>query len=136
MKLSPPENFPTQAVVTASPPQTTTAPPRSLFTMLIALIKALRPKQASKNLFLYAALVFAGRLFDGTAFLRVTLAFALFTAITGSVYLLNDLLDVEQDRQHPTKCRRPLASGTLPVGLAQKVFVHQVFLSARRTAVP
>jgi 4-hydroxybenzoate polyprenyltransferase len=69
------------------------------------------------------ALVFAGELFHGTAFLRVTLAFLLFTAVSGSVYLLNDLLDAEQDRQHPKKRSRPIASGALPTGVARVAMV-------------
>jgi 4-hydroxybenzoate polyprenyltransferase len=84
----------------------------------IALFKAIRPKQATKNLFVFAALVFAGKLFDGPLFGKVTLAFLLFTLVAGSVYLLNDTLDVEQDRQHPKKCKRPIASGELPVPVA------------------
>lgn len=87
-------------------------------TITAALFKAIRPKQATKNLFLYAALVFAGKLSDLALFSRVTLAFLLFTGVAGSVYLLNDLLDVEQDRRHPDKRKRPIASGQLPVPVA------------------
>jgi 4-hydroxybenzoate polyprenyltransferase len=86
--------------------------------LLKALFHAIRPKQATKNLFVYTALVFSGELFHSMPFWRVTLAFLLFTAVAGSVYLLNDILDVEQDRQHPTKCKRPIASGKLPLALA------------------
>ncbi|HLV81336.1 MAG TPA: decaprenyl-phosphate phosphoribosyltransferase [Chthonomonadaceae bacterium] len=86
--------------------------------LLKALVIALRPKQATKNLFVYAALVFAGKLFDLTQLARVTVAFLLFTLVTGSVYLFNDLQDVEQDRLHPKKRYRPIASGRLPAGLA------------------
>lgn len=85
----------------------------------IALLKAIRPKQATKNLFVYAALVFAGKTFDLLLFGKVTLAFLLFVAVSGSIYLLNDILDVEQDRQHPEKKHRPIASGDLPVSVAQ-----------------
>lgn len=88
-----------------------------------ALIKAMRPKQATKNLFLYAALVFVGKLFDLRMFAQVTLAFLLFTLVAGSVYLFNDLLDVEQDRQHPEKRNRPIASGRLPVPVAKVALV-------------
>ncbi len=90
---------------------------------LSALIRGLRPKQAAKNLFVYAALVFANRLFDPQAFLRVTLAFVLFSAVSGSVYLLNDILDVELDRRHPKKRLRPIASGDLPIPLARVALV-------------
>jgi 4-hydroxybenzoate polyprenyltransferase len=92
--------------------------------ILVTLIKAIRPKQATKNLFLYAALVFAGsHYWSVQSFSRVTLAFLLFTCVSGSVYLLNDLLDVEQDREHPTKRNRPIASGALPMGLAKVAFL-------------
>ncbi len=91
--------------------------------VLSALVRAIRPKQAPKNLFVYTALVFAGQLFQSAQFLRATLAFLLFTAVAGSVYLLNDLLDVEQDRLHPRKRLRPIASGELPVPLAWVAFV-------------
>ncbi len=86
--------------------------------IVVSLLKAIRPKQATKNLFLYAALIFTGRIFEPALFIKVTVGFLLFTAVAGGVYLLNDILDVEQDRQHPTKCRRPIASGQLPVPLA------------------
>ena len=88
-----------------------------------ALVRALRPHQAAKNLFLYAALVFTGHLFNAAQFLRVTAAFLLFSLAAGSIYILNDLLDVEADRHHPKKRFRPLASGALPVGLARIALV-------------
>lgn len=93
------------------------------FSVLRALVKAMRPKQATKNLFLFAALVFTGQLFQPTALLKVLFAFLLFTLTAGSIYLLNDLLDVEADRQHPKKCKRPIASGELPVPLAWSAMV-------------
>jgi len=90
---------------------------------LLALCRGLRPKQAAKNLFVYAALVFSNKLFDLHAFGRVTLGFLLFSLVSGSVYLLNDILDVEQDRLHPRKRLRPIASGDLPVPLARAALV-------------
>lgn len=91
--------------------------------VVAALIKAVRPKQATKNLFVYTALVFAGQLFQLGQFVRATVGFLLFTFVAGSIYLLNDLLDVEQDRLHPKKRLRPIASGNLPVPLAWAAFV-------------
>ena len=91
--------------------------------IVVAFVKAVRPKQATKNLFVYTALVFAGQLFHVSQFLRATIGFLLFTAVAGSIYLLNDLQDVEQDRQHPKKCKRPIASGSLPIPLAWVGFV-------------
>ncbi len=87
-----------------------------------ALIEAIRPKQAPKNLFVYGALVFVGKLFDLRLFGRVTLAFVLFTLVAGSVYLLNDILDIDQDRRHPKKKNRPIASGRLPIPIAWVAF--------------
>jgi len=92
---------------------------KRLIVILNALILGLRPKQAAKNLFVYAALVFANRLTDRDSFLRVTAAFALFCLASGSVYLLNDILDVEEDRRHPKKRFRAIASGALPVPIAR-----------------
>lgn len=86
--------------------------------LLPAMVKAIRLKQSPKNLFVFAALVFAGKLFDLRMLALTVGAFVLFTLAAGSVYLLNDILDVEQDRRHPTKCRRPIASGALPVSIA------------------
>src|SRR5262245_46457633 len=76
--------------------------------MLRALLKALRPHQWFKNLFVAAPLVFGKHLLNDPAGLwRNALAVALFCALSGAVYLLNDLVDVERDRLHPTKRHRP-----------------------------
>lgn len=99
-----------------------TAPAGRRGNIVAALLKAVRPRQATKNLFVYTALVFAGQLFQTGQFLRATVGFLLFTAVAGSIYLLNDLLDVEQDRLHPKKRLRPIASGELPVPLAWAAF--------------
>lgn len=85
---------------------------------LSGLLKTLRPKQWTKNSFIFAALVFDLKLFQGEPFIRTILGFVLLCLISGTVYLINDLVDIEKDRQHPTKRNRPLASGQLPVHLA------------------
>ncbi len=82
------------------------------------LLISLRPGQWTKNLLVFAALIFGERLFDRTADLRVAMAFVIFCALSGVVYLVNDILDRENDRRHPLKARRPIASGALPVGTA------------------
>ena len=87
--------------------------------MLVAIIKATRPHQWVKNLFVLAPLVFAEQALDFGHLWRAALAFAVFSALSGCVYLLNDLNDVEQDRQHPTKRHRPIASGALPIPVAR-----------------
>ena len=81
--------------------------------MLRGLLKTMRPKQWAKNVFLYAALVFDEKLFQGRAFLQTTAGVALFCLLSGCVYLINDLVDMDKDRQHPKKRTRPLASGQL-----------------------
>jgi 4-hydroxybenzoate polyprenyltransferase len=86
--------------------------------MLRALLKTMRPRQWTKNTFVFAALVFDGKLFHLTDFLRTLAGFGLFCIISSAVYIFNDLLDVEADRLHPVKKNRPIASGRLPVPVA------------------
>ena len=85
----------------------------------IALLAAsLRPEQWTKNLLLFAGLIFGGRLLDPGALGSATAAFAVFCALSGAMYLVNDIWDRDADRRHPLKQARPLASGALPVGAA------------------
>lgn len=86
---------------------------------ILGLIKTMRPRQWTKNVIIFAGLVFDGQAFIPDSLLRVTAAFALLCLISGSVYIVNDLVDVESDRQHPTKRRRPIASGQVPLNVAQ-----------------
>lgn len=83
-----------------------------------ALLRALRPAQWVKNAFVLAPLVFARRLFDLVAVERALLATAAFCVASAAVYLLNDLRDREEDRKHPLKRHRPIASGELAVPAA------------------
>lgn len=87
--------------------------------MLLTLMKAMRPRQWIKNGFVFAALIFDGQLFLTEPLLRTTLGFALLCAASSAVYLMNDIVDLEADRGHPTKRLRPLASGALSVGIAR-----------------
>lgn len=77
------------------------------------LLKSMRPKQWIKNVFVWAALVFDRKLFQAEYFLPTLAAFVIFCLISSAVYLMNDLLDIERDRQHPVKRNRPLASGRM-----------------------
>ncbi|HUW95089.1 MAG TPA: UbiA family prenyltransferase, partial [Anaerolineae bacterium] len=77
------------------------------------LLITMRPKQWTKNLFIFVALVFDLKLLDPIYVARTVLAFIIFCVLSGGVYLINDLTDVEKDRQHPVKRTRPLASGKL-----------------------
>jgi 4-hydroxybenzoate polyprenyltransferase len=78
-----------------------------------ALFVALRPRQWIKNVFVFAALVFAGELNDPEAVLRVCAAFGVFCLLSSSAYLFNDVRDREADRAHPRKRRRPIAAGEI-----------------------
>ena len=86
--------------------------------MLKYLLKAMRPRQWTKNSFVFFALIFDKQLFHVDAFLKTLEGFFLFCLISSAVYLFNDIADVEADRQHPEKKHRPLASGKLPVSVA------------------
>lgn len=80
---------------------------------LRAILKTMRPRQWTKNLVVYAALIFDGKFLELDLFLKTTAIFVLFCLVSSSVYLLNDLVDIEKDRAHPIKRHRPLASGAL-----------------------
>jgi len=82
------------------------------------LLNALRPGQWTKNLLVFAGLLFGMQLFVPSAVLRALAAFAIFCGLSGVVYLLNDILDRDSDRRHPLKSKRPIASGALSVHAA------------------
>jgi 4-hydroxybenzoate polyprenyltransferase len=74
----------------------------------------MRPRQWTKNGFIFAPLIFDVKLFQLEPFLRTTIGFIFLCLISGTVYLINDLVDVEKDRRHPIKKNRPIASGQVP----------------------
>jgi 4-hydroxybenzoate polyprenyltransferase len=82
------------------------------------LFVSLRPEQWTKNLLVFAALIFAVELGNRRAVLTATGAFAIFCILSGVVYLINDIMDRESDRRHPLKRRRPIAAGALTVRTA------------------
>jgi 4-hydroxybenzoate polyprenyltransferase len=86
--------------------------------MLKAILKTMRPRQWTKNVFVLAALVFDRQLFTLDSVLRSVGGMLLFCLLSSSVYIINDIRDVEADRQHPVKRNRPIASGKLPVPVA------------------
>ena len=93
----------------------TTVPGRSLaFSLLISL----RPDQWTKNLLVFAGLLFGKRLLDPASVADATAAFVIFCALSGAIYLVNDIVDRDTDRRHPLKSQRPLASGALSVPVA------------------
>ena len=91
--------------------------------MPAALLKAMRPKQWAKNIFVYAGLFFDGKALEPLWLWRSTLAFVVFCMVSSAVYLVNDLADIEKDRIHPTKRLRPLASGALRPSVARAAAV-------------
>jgi 4-hydroxybenzoate polyprenyltransferase len=97
--------------------------------MLKYILKAMRPKQWVKNVFVFAALVFDRKLLDLDAFLITLGAFFLFCLLASSVYLINDILDRESDLNHPVKKNRPIASGKLPIPIALSVAIVLVLVS-------
>ncbi|HPB32640.1 MAG TPA: UbiA family prenyltransferase, partial [Candidatus Sumerlaeota bacterium] len=86
--------------------------------MLLPLLESMRPRQWTKNLLLFAGVIFTRNLSNLVLLGRSIAGFALFCALSGAVYLVNDLKDVEADRLHPRKKNRPIASGRLSPGLA------------------
>jgi 4-hydroxybenzoate polyprenyltransferase len=95
-------------------------PARSL---AISLVLSLRPSQWTKNLIVFAGLIFGQRLLDPGAILIAGAAFVVFCALSGVVYLVNDIADREADRIHPLKRFRPIASGAVPVSAALSLAV-------------
>ena len=100
--------------------------------MLTALLVSLRPRQWVKNLFVFAGLIFGEQLLNPLAGATALATFAVFCALSGVVYLINDVADRERDRLHPIKRLRPIASGRLPVSVA--VGAAAVLLAVSLTA--
>jgi decaprenyl-phosphate phosphoribosyltransferase len=92
--------------------------PRALARLPAGLLRTARPRQWLKNVLVVAAPVAAGRMLGPAALVQLALVFVLFTAAASAVYLINDARDADADRAHPVKCRRPVASGQVPVPLA------------------
>lgn len=86
--------------------------------ILLAIIQEMRPKQWTKNLLLFAGVIFAHRLGQFDRVLSAAGAFAIFCGLSGAIYLFNDIRDADSDRQHPLKRKRPIASGALSMHTA------------------
>jgi len=86
--------------------------------LLWGIIKSIRPRQWIKNFAIFAALIFSGSLFDQNALIKSISAFILFCTFSSATYMLNDVFDIERDKLHPFKRRRPIALGLVPVPLA------------------
>lgn len=83
-----------------------------------SIIRLLRPSHYLKNLFVFIPTFFGGALLSGSAVFHSTLGFVLFSIAASSIYVFNDLSDVEDDKKHPQKCKRPIASGEVSVKFA------------------
>lgn len=97
--------------------------------MLKYIFKAMRPRQWTKNAFVFAALVFDRQFFILQSLERTLITFVIFCLISSSVYLFNDIMDVEADRNHPIKKNRPIASGKLPISVASVVSLILLLIS-------
>ena len=103
-------------------PQHLSSPRRLLIKTVFPHVAALRPRQWTKNLVVFAAPLFAFRI-DWHAFLNSSLALVLFCCAASSFYLLNDIADAKSDRQHPVKCKRPIAAGLVSISAATRIAV-------------
>jgi 4-hydroxybenzoate polyprenyltransferase len=86
--------------------------------LLIGLLKTMRPRQWTKNVFVFVALFFDGKVLDVSSVLHTLSAFVLLCLMSSAVYIMNDLSDLENDRQHPVKRKRPLPAGQLSPTIA------------------
>lgn len=95
-----------------------------------ALFKLIRPKQWIKNTFVLIPIFFSGNLFDGHKLTAGIITFLAYCFAASSIYCFNDLVDVEADRRHPVKCKRPIASGAISVPQAYMLMALMFILSA------
>lgn len=98
--------------------QDAVAPQRGITTIALGLLRSMRPRQWTKNGFVFAALLFDGKLFQREPVIASIFGFAIFCLLSSAVYLINDSVDAPVDRLHPTKRNRPIARGDVPVPLA------------------
>lgn len=97
---------------------------------MIKYLKLLRIEQWVKNIFVFVPLFFSGKIFEFSLFIESLFAFAVFSLTASSIYIINDYIDIEADRKHPIKRRRPLASGAISKSVARLVFVGLLCLIA------
>lgn len=98
-------------------------------------LRILRPAQWLKNFFVFAPLVFGGELFDGSALLAAVITFFAFSFAASSIYCFNDIHDVADDRRHPEKCHRPIASGAVSIPEAYALMFVMLALSIAAIAL-
>lgn len=84
--------------------------------MFADVIRLLRPRQWTKNLAVFAGIIFSGTLTNHAYFLKVCLAFVALCLVSGGLYAFNDVIDADRDCEHPVKCKRPIAAGRISKG--------------------
>ncbi|MVZ60995.1 decaprenyl-phosphate phosphoribosyltransferase [Sphingobacterium humi] len=93
------------------------------------ILKLLRPKQWSKNLFIFLPLFFAGQIQDPNLILNCLVTFAAFSFMASAIYGINDVVDVKEDRLHPKKSKRPIASGRISIPVAILISMLLILIS-------
>lgn len=93
------------------------------------ILKLLRPKQWSKNLFIFLPLFFAGQIQDPNLILNCLVTFAAFSFMASAIYCINDVVDVKEDRLHPKKSKRPIASGRISIPVAILISMLLILIS-------
>lgn len=103
-----------------------------MYSLFKDILVEMRIRQYTKNIFVFAALLFSGQMLDTRLFLHAVIAFAAFSLVSSSIYILNDIIDRKKDREHPVKCKRPIAAGKIPlvesICLSGGVFVTGIML--------
>lgn len=97
------------------------------------LLKIIRPQQWLKNVFVLVPLFFGGSLLDSSDIIASVITAVAFSFVASAIYCLNDIIDVEDDRRHPVKCQRPIASGKVSVGQGYAAMAAMVILSLLAT---
>lgn len=97
--------------------------------MISLAMVSMRYRQWTKNLVLFTAIIFSKNLFNPKMLLISFMAFIIFCLLSGGVYIFNDLLDIEEDRKHPKKCKRPIAAGSLEIKTARIIFLITVLVA-------
>ena len=100
------------------------------------ILRLIRPKQWIKNFFVFLPLFFGGNLLDGHRVLASVITFFAFCFAASSIYCFNDLVDVEADRRHPVKCKRPVAAGLISVRQAYGLMALMFVLAMLTVAIP
>jgi decaprenyl-phosphate phosphoribosyltransferase len=124
----------TDSVALPPPPPPTAGLPLVLW-RLSGLLITMRPHQWVKNGFVLAPMVFAREMFDTDLLVRSIGAFGVFCLLTGAVYTMNDLVDVDSDAAHPVKRYRPIPSGRVPLAWARSAAVGLVLISLAGAAI-